>query len=166
MRPRPRFEATIDDGTEKLALVWFNAGYLRRELHPGKLIRVQGRVKYFRNMPQMAKPKWSVIDESTERIEESKFRPIYPASASLSSEQIGQIIEGQLNHALPHVEEWFDASAVEEARLGRRRRAYRADPSTDELSRGGSGAPAARVRRADAACSWAWASASGCATGG
>src|SRR5438046_918320 len=28
-RPRPRFEATIDDGTDKLALVFFNSSFLR-----------------------------------------------------------------------------------------------------------------------------------------
>src|SRR3954462_285089 len=27
-RPRPRFEATLSDGTGKLALVWFNAAYM------------------------------------------------------------------------------------------------------------------------------------------
>jgi ATP-dependent DNA helicase RecG len=124
MRPRPRFEATIDDGTEKLSLVWFNASYLRQQIHPGKLIRVRGRVRYFRNMPQMAQPKWSLIDESTERIAESRFRPIYPASSSLSSEQIGHIIDGQLDRALPHVEEWFDAALLEKRSLLERKRAY------------------------------------------
>src|SRR5579863_10129252 len=28
-RPRPRFEATLDDGTGKLAITWFNGGWLR-----------------------------------------------------------------------------------------------------------------------------------------
>jgi ATP-dependent DNA helicase RecG len=124
IRPRPRFEATIDDGTEKLSLVWFNASYLRSQIHPGKLIRVRGRVRYFRNIPQMTQPKWSVIDESTERIEQSKFRAIYPASANLSSEQIGQIIDENLDRALPHVEEWFDPTLLKKRSLIERRRAY------------------------------------------
>src|SRR3712207_5409007 len=51
-RGRPRFEATIEDDTGKLALVFFHSAYLRRQIHPGVMIRVQGRVKYFRNLPQ------------------------------------------------------------------------------------------------------------------
>src|SRR6266536_516637 len=44
-RPRPRFEATIEDESRhKLGLVWFNGGYLRTRIHPGKMIRMQGRV--------------------------------------------------------------------------------------------------------------------------
>src|SRR5262249_13181338 len=35
VRPRPRFEATLDDGTGILACVWFNGAYLRRTIHPG-----------------------------------------------------------------------------------------------------------------------------------
>src|SRR3954465_3627065 len=34
-RGRPRFEATIDDGTAKLALVFFHGAYLRKQIHPG-----------------------------------------------------------------------------------------------------------------------------------
>src|SRR3954447_26461778 len=41
--PRPRFEATLDDGTGKLALSWFNAAYLRKSIHPGEVLRVQGK---------------------------------------------------------------------------------------------------------------------------
>src|SRR4051812_26749725 len=29
-RPRPRFEATLSDGVEKLSLIWFHSAYLRQ----------------------------------------------------------------------------------------------------------------------------------------
>src|SRR5262245_23795209 len=61
-RGRPRFEATLEDGSGKLAVVWFNGAYLRRLIHPGMIIRVRGKVRFFRNMPQMANPKWEAID--------------------------------------------------------------------------------------------------------
>src|SRR6266550_9505041 len=82
-RPRARFEATLDDRTEKLALVWFNQTWLRTKIVPGMFTRVQGKVRFYRNMPQMVQPKWIQIPEDAERVAESKFRPIYPASAKL-----------------------------------------------------------------------------------
>jgi ATP-dependent DNA helicase RecG len=124
-RPRPRFEATIDDGSEKLSLVWFNGAYLRQRIHPGVLIRVQGRVKYFRNIPQMSNPKWQLVDDETARIEEEKFRPIYPATAGLSSENIGKIVEANVDEALLGVEEWFEPAILEKRNVIGRRDAYR-----------------------------------------
>src|SRR5688572_15679972 len=96
-RPKPRFEATIqgDDGY-KLGLVWFNAGYLRKAITPGMFIRVQGRVRFYRNVPQMTQPKFQPIEEETEKIDESTFRTIYPATAALPSDQIAKIIEQNL----------------------------------------------------------------------
>src|SRR5271154_2135869 len=35
-----RFEATLDDGTGKLALAWFNSAFLRRQIHPGDRLQV------------------------------------------------------------------------------------------------------------------------------
>jgi ATP-dependent DNA helicase RecG len=125
-RPRPRFEATLDDGTEKLALVWFHGAYLRTRIHPGMNIRVQGQVKFFRNLPQMAQARWEVVDAGTARIEESKFRPIYPASMRLPSETIARIIDENLDKALTQVEEWFDPALLEKRNLLARRDAYRA----------------------------------------
>ena len=90
-RPRPRFEATIEDEHHhKLGLVWFNGSYLRTRIHPGKMIRVQGRVRMYHNLPQMANPKWEEVDESVERIATTSFRPIYPATARLPSETIAR----------------------------------------------------------------------------
>src|SRR5579859_796689 len=72
-RPRPRFEATLDDGTAKLSIIWFNGAYLRSRVHPGMTIRVQGKMKYFRQFPQMVNPHYEVVDDSVERITQSRF---------------------------------------------------------------------------------------------
>ncbi len=124
-RGRARFEATLDDGTAKLALVWFNAQYLRSKIYPGMTIRVQGRVKMFRNMPQMANPKWQVVAEDTPRVEEEKFRPIYPASTSLSSDVIARVVEANLDAALQPIDEWFAPELLKKRHLISRRDAYR-----------------------------------------
>ena len=125
MRPRPRFEATLDDGTRKLSLIWFHGGYLRTRIHPGMTIRVQGKVRFFRNFPQMANPRWEVVDSETAPITESKFRPIYPASLKLPSETIARVIAENLGDVLPEVHEWFDPGLLRQRGLLGRREAYR-----------------------------------------
>jgi len=125
VRPRPRFEATLDDGTGVLACVWFNGAYLRRTIHPGITLRVKGKVGSFRNIPQMTQPKFWNIDENAEAVTESQFRPIYPASAKLSSEQIQRIVEPSLEAAVGNIEEWFPESILKRRGLIPRRDAYR-----------------------------------------
>jgi ATP-dependent DNA helicase RecG len=124
-RPRPRFEATIDDGTGKLALVWFNGAYLRRQLHPGKFIRVQGKVRFYRNLPQMANPKFAIVDPETDKVVESKFRPIYPASEKLTSIAIESVVSANLPRCLGLIQEWFDPQLLWKRDLPDRREAYR-----------------------------------------
>ena len=126
VRPRPRFEATIDDGTRKLSLIFFHGGYLRPKLHPGTTIRVQGKVRFFRNFPQMVNPRWEVVDSETPTISESKFRPIYPASLRLPSETIAKVVGEHLPEVLPEVHEWFGPDLLRKRGLLGRREAYRA----------------------------------------
>jgi ATP-dependent DNA helicase RecG len=125
-RPRPRFEATLDDGTAKLSLTWFNGAYLRSRIHPGMSIRVQGKVGYFRQFPQMVNPHYEVVDESVERITESKFRAIYPASMKLPSEFIERVVADHLPVLLQDVHEWFEPALLARRGLLGRREAYRA----------------------------------------
>ena len=126
VRPRPRFEATIDDGTGKLGLVWFHGAYLRRTIHPGITVRVKGSVRVFRNIPQMANPKFEMIEADTARVEDSAFRAVYPATARLASDVIGRIIQQNLESALGGVQEWFEPQLLERHGLMSRREAYRA----------------------------------------
>ncbi len=124
--PRPRFEATMDDGSEKLALVWFNAAYMRKKIVPGKLIRVQGKVKFRGSIPQMVNPQWQEISDEAEPIQESQFRPIYPATAKLASEVIQRVIDRNLDAALGSVDEWFEPELLQKRGLLGRSQAYRA----------------------------------------
>jgi ATP-dependent DNA helicase RecG len=119
-----RFEATLDDGTGKLALAWFNSGFLRRQIHPGDYLMVQGVVKLFRNLPQMAQAKWWKISGDEEPIADSGFRAIYPASTKLSSQAILDTVSNHLDAALPFVQEWFDPKLLKLRELLPRRDAY------------------------------------------
>ncbi|MEZ0267188.1 MAG: ATP-dependent DNA helicase RecG, partial [Phycisphaerae bacterium] len=121
----PRFEATLDDGTGTLSLVWFNGAYLRKSIHPGKFLRVKGKVGFFRNLPQMSQAKFWVIEENAAPITESQFRPIYPASAKLPSEQIQRIVQANLESAVANVREWFPAPLQVKRSLISRQDAYR-----------------------------------------
>ena len=123
-RPRPRFEATLDDGSGKLALVWFNSAFLRQRVHPGQHLRVQANVRMFRNLPQMAQAKWELIDPGEQRVGQSKFRAIYPASTRLNSDAIAATVTENLPFMLAAVAEWFDTELLRKRRLIGRRTAY------------------------------------------
>ncbi len=125
-RPRPRFEATLDDGTGRLSLAWFHGAYLRTRIFPGQQIRVRGKVSFFKRIPRITQAKWETVDESIEKIAQSKFRPIYPATLRLHSDVIAQIIDAQLDAACEQIPEWFELDLLKARALLRRREAYRA----------------------------------------
>lgn len=88
-----RFQATLQDHQARLDLVWFNASYLREKLHPGMLIRVQGKIKVFSGYPQMVNPKWEPLDESNATpAKVERLRPVYPATEDLPSAKIEALI--------------------------------------------------------------------------
>lgn len=122
---RSRFEATLQDESGSLSLVWFNGGYLRRMIHPGQHLRVKGKVRFFRGLPQMTNPKWSVINNETPAIEQSVFKPIYPASSRISSDTIARLIHDHLTDLLILASEWFEEELLKRHGLLSRQEAYR-----------------------------------------
>ena len=124
--PRKRFEATIEDPSGRLSLTWFNGAYLRDKIHPGIVLRVQGKMTFFRNCRQMVQPKWQIIEPDTPAVGEDLIRPVYPATAKLSSMVIGKVIENSLPLALPAIDEWFGADLRKQRGLMARSEAYRA----------------------------------------
>ena len=125
VRPRPRFEATLDDKGNKLALVWFHGAYLRTRIYPGITLRARGRVGFFRGLPQMANPKWEIVDDGTPMVETAAFRPIYPATSRITTDQIARIVADNIDDALPAVRELFDESLLKRRHLLPRVEAYK-----------------------------------------
>ena len=97
-----RFQATLEDHSGRVGLVWFNAAYLRDKLHPGMVIRVSGKVKAFSGYAQMVNPKWEPLEDSNATpAKDERLRPIYPATEGLTSAQIEATIGEVLPHVLP-----------------------------------------------------------------
>lgn len=88
----------------RLDLVFFNQAFLAKKLEPGMFLNVQGTPKVFGPGLQMANPKFSIIPEaeldalqSTDQDDE--YRPVYPATEGLTSQQIHDIIKPLLPEA-------------------------------------------------------------------
>ena len=125
-RRQPRFEATLQRGTACLGLCWFNGGYLRRLIHPGQWLRVQGKVQYRGRTPQMVNPKWQPIEPDAPEVGQDRLRAVYPASTRLSSLTVGRLVEQALDDTRADIQEWFDRELIARRDLLGRAAAYRA----------------------------------------
>lgn len=117
---RGRFQATLQDHSDRLDLIWFNAAYLRQKLFPGITVRVQGKVTAFNGYPQMVNAKWERLDdEASDNVRtdaddkgDARLRPIYPSTEGLSSEVIESTIAAALPNVLSQITDLLPAAYV------------------------------------------------------
>ena len=96
-RRQGRFEATLQDTSGTLTATWFNAQYLHGKLHPGMVIRVQGKTTIYQGTQQMINPRWELLDDPQQvPARRRRLRPIYPATEDLSSAAIEQLVANVL----------------------------------------------------------------------
>ena len=122
-----RFMMAIEDATGVLELVFFNARYLVDRIHPGLSILVTGKVALYNDQRQMVNPKLQVLDETDDAPAntDDRYRPVYPATDDLRSDQIERVITGLLPEALPQIDDHFDADYRQPRGLPELREAYR-----------------------------------------
>jgi ATP-dependent DNA helicase RecG len=109
-----RFEATIQDDTGRLSLTFFNAPYLRDKLHPGMMVRVQGKPAVYGPYLQMINPRWERLDDADAApAAQERLRPVYPATDQLPSRIIEQLIERSLPDALALLNDPLPASLLQ-----------------------------------------------------
>ncbi|MAO25058.1 MAG: ATP-dependent DNA helicase RecG [Phycisphaerae bacterium] len=125
---KARFQAVLHDGDGRLDLVFFNQSFLAKKIPVGTRLRVQGKPTKFGPGLQMANPQFTIIpyeDESTEPVEDDAYRPVYPATEGLPSEQIWAIVKSVLKPAVALLEDHLDDSYRQERALPSLREAYR-----------------------------------------
>ncbi|MCH8152067.1 MAG: ATP-dependent DNA helicase RecG [Planctomycetes bacterium] len=103
---RPRIEATLQDDTGTVKLIWFNSPWLREKLHPGLTVLVWGRAKRHGDLVQMVNPRWEAYDpDQPIAPRPQRHRPIYPASEELPSRTIERAVEEVLDAALAQLDD-------------------------------------------------------------
>ena len=112
---KPRFEAAVEDHRDRLSLVWFNAGYLRDQIHPGMVLRVQGTVKAYKGRPQMVNPGWEILDPADDQPRKAeRLRPVYPATQEISTVLLEALIAGTLPAVADQLIDPWSAAFVQE----------------------------------------------------
>ncbi|MFM7051831.1 MAG: ATP-dependent DNA helicase RecG [Planctomycetota bacterium] len=104
---RPRLEATLDDGTGTVRLVFFNMPWLRGKLHPGRQGIVEGKAKLERGYLEIVNGKWTDVsaDPAGAVARSDRLRPVYPSTEALPSRVIEQTVRGLLDAACEAIPE-------------------------------------------------------------
>jgi ATP-dependent DNA helicase RecG len=126
---KARFEAVMLDAEGgRLDLVWFNQPYLKNKIHPGMRLRVQGKVNKRGFGLQMANAKFEIIDATRpepEHHEDDDFRPVYPVTEGVTSDQARAIVDKVLFKALAQIEDHLPEELRRERSMPALRDAYR-----------------------------------------
>lgn len=78
-------QATLEDASGEILLVWFNQPFITRILHPGDLVTVSGILGSFGSKPALISPEYELSPETGETIHVGRLVPIYSETAGLSS---------------------------------------------------------------------------------
>ena len=93
-RGGPTVTATLTDNTGRCSLRWFNAGWVRDRLRWGMIIRATGKVREYRQAPQMVNPRFVVLGADAQPVDESepvRFEGVYPATAEMPSRMVARL---------------------------------------------------------------------------
>jgi ATP-dependent DNA helicase RecG len=123
---RPRVEATLEDESGSVRLVWFNAPWIARRLRPGLRGVAQGKAKSRAGYVEMSNPRWR--DEAPSEGDApiaGRLRPVYAATEELSSLRIESFVKAALPHALPSIDDPVRAEIVARRGLPTLAEAYR-----------------------------------------
>ena len=111
---RPRIEALLADTSGTIRLVWFNAPWLVKKIHPGACGIAQGRAKLRGGYLEMVNPRWEPVAETVHvAAHTGRLRPIYPATEELPTARIERVIAAILPGALLSVVDLVPAPLIE-----------------------------------------------------
>lgn len=102
-------EAAFADQTGSVKVVWFNATYLKDQIHPGKTYRLTGRVMLYKRHMQMQHPSFHELGVAGEE-DEAPIVVTYPATEGLQSRTIARAAATAMECCLGEAPELFSPS--------------------------------------------------------
>jgi ATP-dependent DNA helicase RecG len=112
---RRDFAITLDDGTGRMTILWFNGHYLQRVLKEGMQIVVSGKVTIFRNTFQMANPEWEALD--SENLHTIGIVPVYRLSEGIKARSFRRTMKQAVETWAERVPDYVPQATLDRAEL-------------------------------------------------
>jgi ATP-dependent DNA helicase RecG len=103
-RPRRNLhiiEATVEDDSARIKVVWFNQSFRKRQLENATEVALSGVVETFRGSMQMKSPEVDVLDSRTEGLTVGRIVPVHPSAGGVSPGYMRRAIHNALKRASP-----------------------------------------------------------------
>ncbi len=101
-------QMTIDDGTGRLACVWFNQPYLDRYLIEDKRVVCYGKVDMYKDRLQMVSPEYEILESADdESLSLKRIVPIYPLTRGVTQRYLRKTIKACLERYKERLSEYL-----------------------------------------------------------
>lgn len=103
-RPRRNMqiiEAVVEDDSARIKAVWFNQGYIERQLKNADEVALSGVVESFRGSLQMKTPAVDVLSSNVEGLTVGRVVPVHPAVGGVSPGNLRRAIHNALKRSQP-----------------------------------------------------------------
>lgn len=109
---------SVEDGTGRTMVVWFNQPYLTKMLYPGRFVSLSGKVGFFSRKLCLSSPDYEVLDDEDKvTVHTGRFVPVYPETAGLSSKWIRKLILRAFNDPSLEISENLPEKILAEYKL-------------------------------------------------
>ncbi len=114
---------TVDDGTGRLQVLFFNQPYIKKALHQGEDVILKGKYTVKNKRKMMTNPKIIKPDEFKE-LTEIQLKPIYPLSKDIRLKQLTGYVDQALNLMRHQITDYLDERVREHYKLASLEYAY------------------------------------------
>ncbi len=115
-------EAVLDDGSGKLAVIWFNQPYRAEALKPGVDYYVSGELEFRRQRFALTNPSLELVSDWPTHT--ARIVPVYPQTRGLQTVQIRRLVK-ELLKSQAKLPESLPTAVIKEAKLLSRDQAWR-----------------------------------------
>jgi len=99
-------EGLIDDGCGQLKVIWFNQGYLLKNIHVGDTLRFAGTVSDSLFDLQLVNPSYEKVGLHKDFVHTGRIVPLYPLGTAISQKQFRSTVKAALD-LIETLNEWL-----------------------------------------------------------
>ena len=100
-------KAAITDGSGVLHAVWYNQGYIVRQLSAGVRVILHGRVQRQGGEIQMVAPEFETLEPGEDTLHAGRIVPVYGATEGVTQRILRTMVMRALDEHAPAVREWL-----------------------------------------------------------